>query len=141
VLWADLVRYRPARTWDAAGAKWEYHDVAHVYRVYRDTALEAWFVRVWTATDDADKAVLRTHLTEQAERAQPIAIIKGNTMVAKYREHRQRLLAVERAESPVPDWWLAIESRTAQLGAALRTGVAINKRVLAEQIKAYASLL
>jgi len=150
VQWADLVRYRPARTWHAKEGKWHYLDVAHVYRVNRDAALEDWFIRVWTAPhpgEDDDKAALRAHLVELAERAKPVAILQGNEMVTRYREHRERLLSIDTtpaaaaAAAVLPDWWLAIESRTAQLGAALRNGVAVNKRVVTEQIKAYANLL
>lgn len=149
VVWADLVRYRPARTWDATGAHWEYHDTAHVYRIYRDSELEARFVQIWststaTSGDTEEKQQLRAHLTQLAEAAKPVAIIKGNTMVDRYRQRRAQLLAMDAATSAaaaIPGWWLEIESRTAQLGSALRSGVAVNKRVVADQIKAYANLL
>jgi hypothetical protein len=148
VLWAELVRYRPSRTW--ANGEWEYQDVCHVYRVYRETELEAKFVRTWADSDpnhNAEaKAELRAELTRLAEDARPVAVIDatGSPMLARYRAHRAQLLrqqAVHPTATPPPDWWLAIETRTAQLAAQLKNGVAIDKRVVAAQIKAYANLL
>lgn len=157
VAWADLVRYKPARTWNAAaagggggGGAWEYHDTAHVYRIYRSAELEAWLVRILAtpSPDLTDAAALRDHLAGLASAAQPVATLQGNELVARYREHRAGLLKVDPSLSSnadggtrVPAWWLEIESRTAELGAALRSGVALNKRVVAAQIQAYAAAL
>lgn len=155
-LWADLVRYRPTRTWNAQTASWEYQDVMHVYREYRDATLEADLIHVWTLsptseTAAAEKAAMRKRLKAMAAAAQPIAVIDASksALVARYREHRRALeLATIKRETPseeapsaLPTWWLDIERHTQQLAEQLRNGQGVDRRLVATQIKAYASLL
>lgn len=157
VLWADLVRYRPSRTWNAkgggaGGGEWEYQDVCHVYRIYREAALEERFIRIWssTSTEPSDeKSALCAELNEMAKRERPTHIIDGtgNALLKRYRAHRDQLLSntstgtATTATQVLPAWWLSIESVTAQLAAQLKSGVALDKRLVAEQIRAYANLL
>lgn len=148
VQWANLVRYRPSKTWNAHSATWSYTDVCYVYRVQRDPLLEAELIQLWSKSPVPSPdalAAMRSRLMEMAANAQPISIIDASNspLLSAYREHRKRQCELVKmpATASVSADWLAVEARTAELAAQIRSGVAVDKRLVAKQIKAYASFL
>ncbi len=98
VVWCDLSRYRP-------------HDIAHVYRVWRDPALEQRFMGLWRRAMSCnsqelqrlvhtDRAYIdvRADLTRMARAMEPYAKIDAPAdQCDAYERERERLLAPGRA--------------------------------------------
>lgn len=87
VAWADLIRYRPERYYDQKTKVWTYKDVAHVYRVYRDSKIEKLLMELWArAQTNVSKLKeivqeeayvrLRAYFDSEAEKLEPTDVIQ-----------------------------------------------------------------
>lgn len=163
VIWCDLVRYRPARTWDAAKGMWRYDDVANVYRIFRDPSLEARLVPLWKRAQanqhileriiqEPEYVAIREELSALAAKQKPYHVIQVaahlelSQRLEAYREHQARaaqpeeLSIQQEAESAEEAHWRAMDERMTEL-RALRKGDQRFVQLIGEQIQALARLL
>jgi hypothetical protein len=81
VVWANVIRYRPARVYDAERKVHTVHNTARVYRVWRHKPTEEWFVKLWTrAYANASKLQDFVHTDEQYVRARAHIVDMANNM-------------------------------------------------------------
>lgn len=162
VVWCDLVRYRPARTWDATKGAWRYDDVANVYRLFRDPALETRLVPLWKRAQanqhileriiqEPDYVAIREEITELAAKQKPYHVIQVaahlelSQHLQAYRDHAERAcqseeLVVLATEGPEAAHWKVMEERMTEL-RGLRKGDQRFAQLIGEQIQALARLL
>jgi hypothetical protein len=162
VVWCDLVRYRPARTWDAARGIWRYEDVANVYRIFRDPTLEARLIPLWKRAhanqhvieriiQEPEFVSIREEIAAFAADQKPYHVIQvaahaelGKRLQA-YRDYQEAAakpeeLSVVQQEDPEEAHWRSIDERAAEL-RLLKRGDARFAQLIGEQIQAYARLL
>lgn len=160
VVWWDVVRYRVSRTWDAERDAWRYDDTAHVYRVYRDRALEDRLIKLWkhaqtnqhvlveTVKEPAFVA-MRADLKRMAQDAKPYAVVHvaqepalSETLQA-YAEYKTQMVIPD-APMPVQSTpgtdWDTLATRLQELRTLPRDSPRFTQLV-SEQIQEYASLL
>lgn len=86
-IWCDLVRYRPSRSWNDSENAWQYHDEAHVYRIFRDKEMEARLIPLWKhayvnqhvlekVAKEAAYVKIRADLEDMARKEEPYAKIE-----------------------------------------------------------------
>lgn len=164
VVWCDLVRYRPAREWNADEGRWMYNDMAHVYRVFRDPAMESRLLPLWKRAQANQHALakliqepefvqIRFDLEQQARQLEPYRIIKVaeqpllEELLLEYQAYKKgfdNLVVPEQQQQQLSEQqqldWILLESRHLELQRHTPGSPAFIQ-LIGEQIKGYASLL
>lgn len=156
VVWCDLVRYRPSREWNQEQGVWHYKDEAHVYRIFRDPNLEARMIPLWKRAQANQHALqkivaedeyvaIREHLESLAVQHQPyhkiVMTAPLEELLRSYQDYRKPPAAAPAAAAaaPLDPIWTTMALRHEELQKCHDPVEFI--QMVAEQIKAYASLL
>lgn len=163
VVWCDLIRFRPARTWDAAAGRWRYDDVANVYRIFRNPLMEARLIPLWKRAQTNQHAILRIieepefvrireEITEFAAKQKPYTVIQVAAhpkLAAQLNSYRSYAEAAAQPEEvwlpseadPEDAHWVLIEERQQELRKCRGRRDARFTTLVAQQMQAYAGLL
>ncbi len=111
VVWCDLVRYRPSRSYNQLTKEWITDSTAHVYRIYRHKPTEEALVKLWSRASANTQKIqdivmeesfvkMRDYFSDLAQRMPVHHVLamkpSTQTLLAQYEAKRQQLM------QPVP---------------------------------------